>query len=174
MFWENYAAYREVLSYLVFGVTLLFFLLGLMGSLLPLVPGSALILAGCVWQASLGDKDLGVWSWVFLVGLFILSLVTEKLSGILGAKTFGASKVGIIGAIVGAVVGSLCFTPLVGLTVAPFIGAILGEVFFGKKKLFSAAWAGTGATLGLITGYVLEFCLGVVMILYFCFAYFTA
>src|SRR6202022_1312800 len=113
--------------------TLLLFSGGLIGSVLPAVPGATIILAAAViHRIMLGsEKSIG---WRGLVILFLLTLVTyalDFLSGYFGAKYFGATKWGMFGAIIGAIVG--IFFGIIGLFIGPVIGAIAGEFIAGKR-----------------------------------------
>jgi pyruvate/2-oxoglutarate/acetoin dehydrogenase E1 component len=76
------------------------------------------------------------------------------------------------GAIIGAVVGALLFTPIVGLLFMPFLGALLAELIFARKDILAAFKAGSGAALGMLTGLLLEFTCGLLIIAWFCSCYF--
>lgn len=132
---------------LVWCVTLLLFGMGLIGTLIPMLPGIMIIAAGCVWQ--------GV-------------MVIDKLSGGMGAKKFGSTAAGIWGAIIGAVAGSLLFSPITGLLFMPFLGALLAELIFARKDIMNAFRAGSGAALGMLAGLLLEFTCGLLIIAWFC------
>ena len=100
---------------LVWCVTLLLFGMGLIGTLIPMLPGIIIIAAGCVWQGAMGRENLAWWEWTVLALLVAGGMVIDKLSGGMGAKKFGSTAAGIWGAIIGAVAGSLLFSPIVGL-----------------------------------------------------------
>ena len=80
---------------------------GLIGTVLPVVPGAIIILAAAmIHQIMLGpEKSLGWWNIGALVVLTLLSYALEFGSGYFGAKRFGATKWGAFGAMVGAIVG---------------------------------------------------------------------
>lgn len=157
---------------LIWVVTIALFVAGLAGTLIPFVPGILLIGAGTVWQGVLGTQSLTWWQWLILSILIAGGFITDKVLGGVGAKTFGASKSGVIGAIVGAILGSLFLTPLIGLTIAPFLGALIAELAFARTGIPAAAKAGTGATLGMLSGMALEFLVGLLIISLFLLFYF--
>ena len=88
---------------LVWCVTLLLFGMGLIGTLIPMLPGIIIIAAGCVWQGAMGRENLAWWEWTVLALLVAGGMVIDKLSGGMGAKKFGSTAAGIWGAIIGAV-----------------------------------------------------------------------
>jgi len=147
------------------GLALLVMLLGLIGSIVPGLPGTPLILVVAIGHriyfgiASASNLVLGV-----LIGLTIVSLVFDFLATVLGAKKFGATWRGALGAVTGGVVG--LFFSLPGIILGPFLGAMLFEML-GDKEFKKAAHAGLGATLGLLLGIVGKFSIGVVMSILF-------
>jgi uncharacterized protein len=127
-------------------VAIVLMAIGLIGTVVPVLPGAVIILAAAViHQVMLGsEKSLGWWNVGALTILALLSYGIELATGYFGAKRFGATRWGILGAAVGAIAG--LFFPFPGLIVGPVIGAIVGE-FLGGKRLVS--WArGLGDTLG--------------------------
>ena len=130
-------------------LTIVLFAVGLIGTILPVLPGTTIILAAAIiHRVMLGpDKSVG---WPTILALVLLTLATyaiDLLSGYFGAKYFGATKWGTFGAILGALVG--LFFGLIGLFVGPVIGAIIGEVIAGKRMI-DAGRAGWGSLLGNI------------------------
>jgi uncharacterized protein len=139
---------------------------GLIGTVLPAVPGAIIILAAAViHQIMLGsEKSLGWWNVAALVVLTLLSYALEFASGYFGAKRFGATKWGAFGAMVGAVAG--LFFPFPGLIIGPVVGAIAGELVAGKR-LVSAGRAGWGTLLGNLAGMLGKLTIGLVMVSWF-------
>ena len=127
--------------------TIALFAVGLVGTIVPVLPGTIIILgAAIVHLVMLGpEKSVGWKTIVVLVLLTVASYAFDFLGGYFGAKYFGATKWGTFGAILGAVVG--LFFGLIGLFVGPVIGAIAGEVIAGKRMI-DAGRAGWGSLLG--------------------------
>lgn len=75
---------------LVWCVTLLLFGMGLIGTLIPMLPGIMIIAAGCVWQGVMGRENLAWWEWTVLALLVAGGMVIDKLSGGMGAKNSAA------------------------------------------------------------------------------------
>lgn len=146
-------------------LTLLVMLAGLVGSLLPVLPGTPLVLVAAIGHrlyfgaTSVSNLVLGV-----LVALTLISIVFDFLAGMLGAKKFGATWRGMTGAVIGGIVG--LFFNLPGIILGPFIGATLFEML-GDKEFKKAAHAGLGATVGLLLGIVGKFSISVVMMILF-------
>jgi uncharacterized protein YqgC (DUF456 family) len=139
---------------------------GLIGTLLPVVPGAIVILAAAVLhQIMLGsEKSLGWWNVGALVLLTLLSYALEFAAGYVGAKRFGATKWGAFGAIIGALVG--LFFPFPGLIIGPIVGAFAGELVAGKR-LVNAGRAGWGTLLGNLAGMLGKLTIALVMIGWF-------
>jgi uncharacterized protein YqgC (DUF456 family) len=146
-------------------LTLLVMLAGLVGSILPVLPGTPLILIAAIGHrlyfgaAGISNLVLGV-----LVALMVVSLVFDFLASMLGAKKFGATWRGMTGAVIGGIIG--LFFNLPGIILGPFLGAMLFEIL-GDKEFKKAAHAGLGATIGLLLGIIGKFSIGVVMIILF-------
>lgn len=142
------------------------FAIGLIGTVLPIFPGTTVILAAAViHRMMLGpDKSIG---WLTIGVLVLLTLATyalDFLSTYVGAKYFGATKWGTFGAIVGALVG--LFFGIIGLFVGPVIGAIAGEFIAGKRAI-DAGRAGWGSLLGNLGGMIGKLAIALVMITLF-------
>jgi len=140
--------------------------IGLIGSVLPVIPGAIIILAAAViHQIMLGTtKSLGWWNVAALVALTLISYALEFASGYFGAKRFGATRWGAFGAMLGAVAG--LFIPFPGLIIGPVLGAIAGELVAGKRMV-SAGRAGWGTLLGNLAGMLVKLTIALVMISWF-------
>ena len=146
-------------------LTLLVMLAGLIGSLLPVLPGTPLILIAAIGHrlffgdASVSNLVLGV-----LVALTVVSLVFDFFASMLGAKKFGATWRGMLGAVIGGIIG--LFFSLPGIILGPFLGAMLFEML-GGQEFKRATRAGAGAAIGLLLGIVGKFSICVVMMILF-------
>jgi len=127
--------------------TIVLFAVGLIGTIAPVLPGTTIILATAITHRVMvgAVKSIGWKTIVVLVLLTILSYVFDFLGSYFGAKYFGATKWGALGAIFGALVG--LFFGIIGLFVGPVIGAVAGE-FIAGKRMIDAGRAGWGSLLG--------------------------
>jgi uncharacterized protein len=146
--------------------TIVLLAVGLIGSVLPAIPGATIILAAAViHRIMLGpEKSLGWRALTVLVLLTLATYVIDVLSGYFGAKYFGATKWGTFGAIIGAIVG--LFFGIIGLFIGPVIGAIAGE-FIAGKRMVDAGRAGWGSFLGNIGGMIAKLVIALAMITIF-------
>ncbi|MGG6270480.1 DUF456 domain-containing protein [Leptolyngbya sp. AN03gr2] len=159
-------------------VLLLAMLVGIIGAVVPGIPGTSLILASIViWGAVRGFADLTVPLVVGIV-VFVLSLGIDFLATYWGAKKAGASNWGQIGAFVGFILGFLGFLPtlpiggplgpIIGLFFGPLVGAIVGE-FLYRKDAMIAIKAGIGIVVGSVVGNLIQGVLALVTVAVFIF-----
>jgi len=147
-------------------LTLGLMVVGLVGTVVPLLPGTILILAG----ALLNYFTLHSIGWPTLIGLtlcMLLAQVLDIVSGAVGAKWFGATRWGAIGGILGAIVG--LFFGLIGIFIGPLVGALLGELL-GGKGILPAGKSSWGTFLGTTAGMIGKVAIGVIMIAWFAIA----
>ena len=140
--------------------------IGLLGTVLPVVPGTTIILAAALVHRLVVGAEKGM-SWWLIGVLVLLTAITYAIdfaATYVGAKYFGATRWGVIGAVIGGIVG--IFTGFVTLLVAPIIGAIAGEMIAGKKMI-DAGKAGWGTLLGNLAGMVSKLAIGLAMIVLF-------
>ena len=147
-------------------LTLVLMAIGLVGTVVPLLPGSTVILGAAVMhRIALGEpQSVGYWTLGGLVVLTILSYVVDFVSGAIGAKRFGATRCGAIGGIVGAIVG--IFFGLPGIILGPLAGVLAGELL-GGKGLLPAGKSTWGTLLGTAAGVICKLAISVLMIAWF-------
>jgi uncharacterized protein len=150
-------------------------LVGLAGTVLPALPGLPLVFAGMLLAAWVGDfQQIGMVTIVVLGVLTLLSLAIDFWATAVGAKRVGASRLAVIGAVVGTL-GGLFFGPI-GIFVGPFVGALVGELLHRRSlrqdALGGAARIGFGTWLGVVFGVVLKLTLAFAMIGLFALAWF--
>lgn len=135
---------------------------GLVGLVLPALPGPVLLFAGFVVGAWAEDfQHIGAGTLTFLGVLAVLAHVVDFIAGSFGAKRYGATKRAAIGAAIGAVVG--IFFGLIGVLLGPFVGAVIGELT-AERSLRDAGRAGYGATIGMVLGTAAKLALGFAML----------
>ena len=146
--------------------TIVLFAIGLLGTVLPFLPGTTVILAAAIiHRLMLGaEKSIG---WQVIAVLILLTLFSywlDFLGGYYGAKRFGATRWGTLGAVIGAIAG--LFFGILGLFVGPVIGALVGE-FLAGKRLVDAGRAGWGSLLGNLAGIFAKLMIALIMIVIF-------
>ena len=133
-------------------LALIFLIVGLLGTILPAIPGLPLMFAGAWLLAYTGDYQIiGTPALIALGILALIGSAMDYVAGLLGAKFTGASKQALWGAFVGGIVG--LFFSLPGLILGPLVGAALGE-FWARRSLLSAGKVGIGTFIGFIIGVV--------------------
>ncbi len=138
---------------------------GLIGAVVPVLPGIPLIFGG-IWLIAGVDHyrhiSLG---WLLGIGLVgAAGLTLDLLAGALGAKRVGASPRAVWGALLGTVIG--LFLGLPGLLLGPFVGAMIGELAAGNSILRSTQ-VGMSAWAGLIFGTLIKLVSSVTMVALF-------
>jgi uncharacterized protein YqgC (DUF456 family) len=145
---------------------LLLMAIGLVGSILPVFPGTTLILAAAILhRIMLGPaKSIGWWSIAALVALTLASYALDFAGSWYGARRFGASRWGVVGAVTGAIIG--LFFGLPGLLLGPIIGTFAGEII-GGQRFIAAGRAGWGALLGNLAGTLARLLIALAMVGWF-------
>lgn len=145
-------------------ITSLIFLIGLATSVLPIVPGSIIVWLGVVTHKLwIGDASVS-WKIVLITAaITLIGQLTDVVMGAWGARRFGATWKGALGAFIGAFVGFFIPPPLFWLIVGPVVGAILGELVAGRT-FKEGGRAGIGTVVGGIVAFALKFGLSVCVI----------
>lgn len=142
----------------------LFLLVGLLGNILPGLPGVPLSYIGLLL---LHFTDKVQFSATFLLvwaGITVLTIVLDYLIPAWGTKQFGGSRWGVWGSTIGLVIG--LFLGPWGIIAGPFVGAVVFELFDGKNAR-QAIKAGFGSFIGLLTGTILKLICSGMMIYYY-------
>ena len=146
------------------------FLVGFIGSFLPILPGAVII-----WAAILIHK-LWLWdqsvSWTFVsiaTGLMIAAVLADYACTVWGAKKFGASWRGGLGALLGGFLGLFIPPQILMIFVGPFVGAVAAE-YLGGTFAKPALKAGMGTIVGGLVAFGVKIGLSMGMILGFLFA----
>ncbi len=139
-----------IIDVLLWVLVLVLVLVGILGLLLPALPGPPVLFAALLLGAWIDDFAYVGWGTLALLGgLAAVTYLVDFAAGMLGTSRFGASPRAAWGALIGALVG-IAFGPA-GILLGPFIGAAIGELS-ARRSLHQAGRAGIGATVGLIVG----------------------
>lgn len=153
------------MDYAVWTLTLLLTLVGLAGVIVPMLPGTTLILIGMVLHKVLlpGSISWGALAWIGVV--WLASVIVDFLGVLVGARLFGGGKWGMAGAGAGAIVGM--FFSLPALLLGTVFGAVVAERYIAKRTGREALRAGVGAAVGFVLSTVGRLLCGIVMIVIF-------
>ena len=123
---------------------------GALGTVLPALPGVTLVFAGILLAAWIDDfARIPIWLVVVCGVMTAIAWVVDYLAAAAGAKKAGASKLAIVGAMIGTIVG--IFTGLWGLLFMPLVGAAAGE-YVAQRDLRRAGKVGIATWVGLLVG----------------------
>ncbi len=154
-------------------------LVGVAGTVLPLVPGPSLILAAiAVWCVATGFTGIG-WPVIVAFVVLILSGAVEFIGTYWGAKQAGASRWGQLGAIVGMVLGFLGLLPALplggpvfGILIGAVLGAFIGEFLYRRNLDFDsrvklALKVSLAVVVGTLIGNLIELILAIAAVIIF-------
>ncbi|MFH1039431.1 MAG: DUF456 domain-containing protein [PVC group bacterium] len=149
---------------LIWFIVAVFFLAGLAGSIIPGIPGPPLVFAGALFYGLVTDFREAGWIVLSVLGLLAaLSQILDYLASAYGAKKFGGSSWGIWGSILGGLIGFIVFT-IPGMIAGLFAGAVLMELWKGKKETGAALKVGGGSLLGFLGGTLMKAIVSLLMI----------
>ena len=161
----------------------IFLLAGLLGSVVPAIPGPPLSFAGLLllqWSGYGGFSPAFLWLWAAITAAVT---VADNFLPAWMTKRFGGSRAAVAGSVLGLIIGAVFFAPA-GILAGPFLGALAGELInnrvqrkktgdtaldaaddgiSGKVKALKVA---TGAFLAFIVGTGAKLIVGSVMIYY--------
>ena len=112
---------------------LLIAVVGLIGCIVPAIPGPPLNFLSLVILELAIDDAFSADFYLLWAGISIAVTVLDYILPIMGAKVYKASSFGIWGSIIGMILGILFFPPF-GMILGLFIGAVLGELIAGKEE----------------------------------------
>lgn len=124
--------------------------MGIIGCILPVLPGPLLSWLSLLLFLLLPEHEVGAWTLGITFVLMLAVTAIDFVIPVLGAKRFGASREGIIGGMLGIVIGLFFFPPL-GIILGPLIGTVVGDMIAGGT--FAAAFnSGMGSLIGFLVG----------------------
>ncbi|NYZ64178.1 DUF456 domain-containing protein [Luteimonas deserti] len=162
------------LTGLFYVLAALLMLIGIAGVVLPALPGLPLLFSGMLLAAWAGGFErVGAAVLVTLGLITAASFLIDFWATALGAKRVGASRLALLGAVIGTVVG--LFFGIPGLFAGPFVGAVAGELVSRRDLrpagLGQATRVGFGTWVGIALGVALKLSLAVLMLGLFAFAW---
>lgn len=138
-------------------------ILGLIGSVLPVLPGPPLGWLGLLCLELTEIIPINYWflgiTFVIAIGIFLLDYMMPAIS----TKKFGGSKAGAIGALLGLIIGLISPIPF-GFLIGPFFGAFIGEIIFNKTKGPQALKSAFGSFLGFLASTIMKLTISLVFL----------
>lgn len=153
------------MEYLVWTLTSVLMLIGLVGAIVPVLPSTLLILVAILIHKLILPASIGWVSFGWIAFFFVVSVLADIGCTLLGARLFGGTKWGMAGAGGGAMVGM--FFSLPGLVLATVFGAMAAEKFAARRTYRDSLRAGAGAAVGFVLGTIARLVCAVIMIALF-------
>ncbi|HUT20443.1 MAG TPA: DUF456 domain-containing protein [Anaerolineae bacterium] len=156
-----------------FWLAIALFAFGLLGVVMPAVPGVGLIwVVILVYAIAERFATIDVMSFAVLTLLGAAAVTADLWLGQLGAKVAGASFRSTIWGLVGAVAGGLLGLVFGGVGALPgmWVGAVLGVLLseYREQGSWKAAWqAAVGVAVGSVVSIAVELVIGLTMIAIF-------
>ncbi len=138
---------------LIYVLSFLLLVGGVVGCVLPILPGAPLGYAGLLLLHFTGRADFSTTQLVTWLIIVVILQVVDFITPLLGSKYTGGSEFGNRGCVAGTLIG-MFFLPW-GIIVGPFIGAVAGEML-GGSDLSHAVRAGIGSLIGFLVGTLLK------------------
>lgn len=133
-------------------------LAGIVGSILPLLPGPPIAWAGLLLLHFSSFAQFSARMLIITGVITLVIVILDYFLPILTTKKYGGTKSGIRGATIGTIVG--VFLGPLGLIIGPFAGALLGELLINPQDLSRALKVALGSFIGFLfsTGIKLIWC----------------
>ncbi len=145
---------------------ILLFVFSIIGVIVPFIPDTILLWAGFLIYHFLGmGTGLPVSFWAAMVILTLLILSADFLMNAYFVKKYGGSKLAIIGAAVGLIMGTILLGPI-GIVIGPFVLAF-AIAFLEKKESNQAFKIGLATTFAVFSSAGAKIILQIVMIIWF-------
>lgn len=137
------------MDYLFLIIALLMLIVGILGSVLPGLPGPPFSWGGLAFIYGCNAVPLNYYiltiTFVLMIAITILDFIIPSK----GTKLFGGTKYGVWGTNIGLLVGLIAPIPM-GVIIGPFLGAFIGELIYDNKNTSRALKAASGAFLGFL------------------------
>lgn len=151
---------------LLLGIFSLVMIVGLIGTVLPLLPGIPFMMVVALIFAILDRFHHLQGTELLILGVIAaISLVIDYFSGILGAKMGGATPKSVAYGLVGFIVGFFLFPPLGGFF-GLFFAIVVAEIGQNRSKE-KALKAASSSLLGVVAGMAINLLLACIFLILF-------
>ena len=154
---------EDPITIVVLVITFLIVLVGLIGTVLPVIPGTILIFAGALLYALVDGFQVVGWPTLVVLGVLTAVATTADLwASSVGAKIGGASGWSVVIGLVSGLVGFVVFS-LPGAIIGATLGVLLTEIVrVGDWR--QALKAGSGWVVGWILSTIVQLGIGLIMV----------
>lgn len=134
----------------------LLMLVGIIGSILPVIPGTPISWLGLLVLYLAPSLEFH-WTFIIITGVVAIAIyILDYIIPAMGTKRFGGSRAGAWGTTIGLIVGLIAPIPM-GILIGPFLGALVGELFFNETKGPQALKAAVGSFFGFLASTFMKF-----------------
>lgn len=148
----------------IFIIALILLVIGLLGSMIPGLPGPPLSFIGILLIHFFTGTQFSTYfilTWAFIV---ILVFLLDYFMQVWGVKIFGGGRKATIGTFLGLFAGFIF--PPIGLLVGPFIGAFIGALLEVQGDNTRALKVAIGSFIGFVTGTILKLVVSTFLLCY--------
>lgn len=142
------------MEYLLIFLSITLMIAGLLGCILPVLPGPPLAFIGLIVLGCCPKIEFSWVQYTWWGSLTVAVTAFDFIVPMIGAKMFKSSIWGSRGSFIGTIIG-LFFLPA-GIIFGPFLGAVVGEMLGGKDGS-QALKSGIGSLIGFMFGTGLKF-----------------
>ena len=127
----------------------LFLLTGLLGAILPFLPGPFLSFIGLLIFYFTSYSKLSLTFLIVMGVVMVLVTIADNFIAPYFAKKAGGSRTASLGSFIGLICGAIFFPPF-GMFIGAFLGALIGEFFISKKLDSTEIKIAFGAFMGMV------------------------
>ena len=152
------------MEYLIFLLAVVFIIVGIIGDVVPGLPGVPISYAAMILLHFFTDITYSTEALIIYGILCVVITIVDYFVPIWGTKKFGGTKAGVRGSTIGLIVGvvvlpilGIVIGPfgLIGILAGPFFGAYIGEKMTGVDD--QLAWrSAIGSFVGFVAGTLLK------------------
>lgn len=161
------------MTYLIIILAVLCGIIGIIGAILPGLPGTPLSWVGLILLIFLPSFPINT-TMLVIMGIIAVGItILDYIIPIYGTKKFGGTKAGVRGSTIGLVV-SIFVLPILGISLGPFgifgiilgpfLGAYIGEKYFGNKE--NATKSAIGSFIGFLVGTFIKTIYGIIALVF--------
>lgn len=145
---------------------LLLILIGIVGSLLPVLPGPPMGWIGLLLLYLTSVIPIDWWGLGITLAIAIIITILDYIIPAIGTKKSGGTRYGMWGTTIGLIVGLLLPIPL-GFLIGAFLGAFIGELIYDSKDTSRATKAAFGSFLGFLTSTFIKLTISLIFLVLF-------